>query len=160
MTISKDSAVQIHYTLTNDAGDIIDSSEGRDPLNYLHGHRNIISGLESALEGKQTGDKFDVVIAPEDAYGVRDESLTQTVTRSQFNDPSEIREGASFQVQAEGQVHIATITAIDGDDITLDLNHPLADETLHFAVEVMSIREASAEEIEHGHIHGAGGHAH
>ena len=156
MKAEKGKVVSIHYTLKNDAGSVLDSSEGRDPLNYLHGHGNIIGGLESALEGKASGEKLDVQIAPEDGYGVRDDNLLQSVPRTQFDPDQKIEPGMQFQA---GQ-QIVTVTEVSDDSVTVDGNHPLAGETLHFSVSVEEIRDASEEEIAHGHVHGPGGHHH
>lgn len=160
MNITKDKVVSIDYTLTNDHGEVLDSSSGREPLAYLHGNGGIIPGLEKELEGKVKGDKLVAIIAPEMAYGVRSEELVQEIPLENFQDASEVKIGAQFQVQNEHEVRIATVTAVTDATATVDLNHPLADETLHFDVEVMDVREPTKEEMEHGHVHGAGGHHH
>lgn len=160
MNIEKDKAVSIDYTLTNDKGEVLDSSSGREPLAYLHGNGGLIPGLEKELEGKAKGDKLKAVISPDQAYGVRSDELVQEVLLENFQDKNEVQVGAQFQVQNGEQVHIATVTALSETSATIDMNHPLADETLHFDVEVMDVREATKEELEHGHIHGAGGHHH
>lgn len=160
MKISNNMAVSIHYTLTNDAGEVLDSSSGKEPLSYLHGSHGIIPGLEEQLEGKSIGDSFKATIAPENGYGTYSEELIQTVSLKQFQDPSQVQVGAQFHVQAGEQVQVATITSVEGEDVTLDLNHPLAGETLHFDVSVEAIREATQEELDHGHVHGEGGHNH
>jgi FKBP-type peptidyl-prolyl cis-trans isomerase SlyD len=158
MKISDDKVVQIDYTLKNDEGQILDSSEGREPLAYLHGAGNIIPGLESALEGKEEGDTLSVTIMPAEGYGERDEALVMAVDRSEFPDPQQVQVGARFNIQTDQGVHLATVTDVTEDQAKLDLNHPLAGETLHFDVEVVDIKEASEEEREHGHVHG--GHTH
>ncbi len=160
MNIEKDKVVSIDYTLTNDHGEVLDSSSGREPLAYLHGNGGLIPGLEKELDGKVKGDKLVAIIAPDQAYGIRSEELIQDIPLENFQDTSEVKVGAQFQVQNEHEVRIATVTAVGEKNATVDLNHPLADETLHFDVEVMDIREASKEELEHGHVHGAGGHHH
>jgi len=160
MNIEKDKAVSIDYTLTNDKGEVLDSSSGREPLAYLHGNGGLIPGLEKELEGKAKGDKLKAVVAPDQAYGVRSDELVQEVPLENFQEKNEVQVGAQFQVQNGEQVHIATVTALSETSATIDMNHPLADETLHFDVEVMDVREATKEELEHGHIHGAGGHQH
>ncbi len=160
MKISDGKAVQIDYTLRNDAGEVLDSSEGRQPLAYLHGAGNIIPGLEAALEGKGAGDTLSVSIPPADGYGERDETMMMTVLLSQFPDPSQARLGAQFNVQTDQGVHLATVTAVTAGGVTLDLNHPLAGETLHFDVAVVDVKEASEEERAHGHVHSGHGHAH
>lgn len=160
MKISDGKAVQIDYTLRNDAGQVLDSSEGREPLAYLHGAGNIIPGLEAALEGKGAGDTLSVSIPPEDAYGVRNDAAAMTVELSQFPDPKQAQLGARFNIQTDQGIHMATVTAVVGEQVTLDLNHPLAGETLHFDVEVVDVKEASEEERAHGHVHSGHGHAH
>jgi FKBP-type peptidyl-prolyl cis-trans isomerase SlyD len=155
MQISPQTAVSIHYTLTNNLGEQIDTSVGDAPLVYLHGAGNIIPGLENALTGKSVGDKFDVSIAPEDAYGEKHSEMMQVVDKAMFEGmPLEI--GMQFHAEVNYGPGIVTIVAIDGDEVTLDGNHPLAGETLFFAVEVIDVREATADEIAHGHIHGTG----
>jgi FKBP-type peptidyl-prolyl cis-trans isomerase SlyD len=160
MNIAKDKVASIDYTLTNDAGEVIDSSSGREPLAYIHGAGGLIPGLEKELEGKVKGDKLIAIIAPEQAYGVRSEELVQDIPLDRFEDKSEIQVGAQFQVSNGDHTHIATVIEIGETDIKVDMNHPLADQTLHFDVEVMEVREPTKEELEHGHVHGAGGHHH
>ncbi len=160
MLISNEKVVAIHYTLTNDQGQVLDSSEGRDPLAYIHGAGSIIPGLERALEGKDVGDTLAVVIPPEEGYGRRNEELVQTIAMSNFEDPSQVKLGVRFQVQTPEAAYLATVTQIVGDQVTIDMNHPLADETLHFDVNVVEVREATEEELEHGHVHAPGEHAH
>jgi FKBP-type peptidyl-prolyl cis-trans isomerase SlyD len=160
MQVQNDHVVSIDYTLKNDAGEVMDTSEQNGPLAYLHGHQNIIPGLEKALDDKSVGDSFTVSIEPADAYGERDERMIQTVPRSMFQGVDEIEPGMRFQAQTEGGVTVVTIKEVNGDEITLDGNHELAGETLHFDVEVKDVRPASEEELEHGHVHGPGGHEH
>ncbi len=138
----------------------MDSSEQTGPLAYLHGHQNIIPGLEKALDEKAVGDTLSVSIEPADAYGERNEEMIQTVPRSMFQGVDEIEPGMRFQAQTEGGVTVVTIKDVNGDEITLDGNHELAGETLHFDVEIKDVRPASEEEMEHGHVHGPGGHEH
>jgi FKBP-type peptidyl-prolyl cis-trans isomerase SlyD len=160
MTISTNHVVSIHYTLTNDAGEILDSSTGNDPLAYIHGIGNIIPGLESALTGRALGDKFKVSIAPEDGYGLRDNEMMQNVPKSAFQGVDEILPGMQFQAQSPQGMTLVTVVDVDGDEVILDGNHPMAGMTLHFEVEVADIRDATSEELEHGHVHGPGGHHH
>jgi FKBP-type peptidyl-prolyl cis-trans isomerase SlyD len=160
MVIESDKVVTIHYTLTNQDGKVLDSSSGGEPLAYLHGGGNIIVGLERALEGRKVGDKFQVSIEPADGYGVRDDGLLQQVPRRSFQGVGEIKAGMQFQANTPQGMRVFRVLRVVGDMVTLDGNHPLAGETLHFAVEVAGIRDASAEEIDHGHIHGPGGHHH
>ena len=161
MQAADKTVVSIHYTLTNNAGEVLDSSEGREPLGYLQGAGNIIPGLEKALLGKSAGDKLNVSIAPAEGYGLRDEAQVQVVPRAAFGGAPDLEPGMQFQARnPEGYVQVVTIVNVDGDNITLDGNHPLAGETLNFAVEVVEVRAASEEELAHGHVHGAGGHHH
>jgi FKBP-type peptidyl-prolyl cis-trans isomerase SlyD len=160
MKISKEKVVSIHYTLKDKTGEVLDSSDGQPPLEYIQGLGNIIPGLEKALDGKQVGDKLNAVIPPEDAYGVRKESFVKTIPLSEFENQGDVKVGSQFRVETSQETHIATVTNIENENVTIDLNHPLADETLHFDIEVMDIREATQEELSHGHVHGAGGHAH
>ncbi|MFP4155877.1 MAG: peptidylprolyl isomerase [Halothiobacillaceae bacterium] len=160
MQIAQDAVVSIDYTLTNSAGDVLDSSEGRQPLAYLHGHGNIIPGLETALEGKTAGEALEVTVPPAEAYGERDESLIQTVPSSLFQGVDTIEPGMRFQAQTGAGVEIVVVKAVEGDQITLDANHELAGETLNFKVSIVEVREATPEEIDHGHVHGPGGIEH
>lgn len=161
MQAADKTVVSIHYTLTNDAGEVLDSSEGREPLGYLQGAGNIIPGLEKALAGKSAGEKMKVSVTPAEGYGLRDESQVQVVPRAAFGGDPGLEPGMQFQARnPQGYVQVVTIVKVEGDDITLDGNHPLAGETLHFDVEIVEIRAASEEELAHGHVHGAGGHHH
>jgi FKBP-type peptidyl-prolyl cis-trans isomerase SlyD len=160
MQIANDRVVLIHYTLTNDAGETIDSSAGRDPLAYLHGRGNLIQGLESKLAGRVAGDKLDVRVAPGDGYGDVDPALTQTVPRSAFPDDVDLQVGMRFQTQSPRGPQVVVVTHVSEESVSVDGNHPLAGQHLEFAVEITHVREASDEELEHGHVHGAGGHHH
>lgn len=160
MQIADNLAVSIHYTLTNDEGEVIDTSEGDEALAYLHGYGNIISGLESALTGKSVGDKFKVRIDAEDAYGEIEDDRVQIVSIEMFEGVDELEVGMQFHADVSSGPGVITIINIDGDDITIDGNHPLAGVPLTFDVEVVDVRPATDEEISHGHIHGAGGHHH
>ena len=151
----------MHYTLKNDAGQLLDSSENQPPLAYIQGLGHIIPGLEQALEGKSAGEKLNVVIDPKDAYGHRNETLVETVGIDKFGKPEEVKEGVQFQVGTPQEgMRIATNMKVEGENVTVDFNHPLADVTLHFDVEVIDVRDATKEEIEHGHVHGPEGHQH
>ncbi len=161
MKIEKNKVVSIDYKLTNDKNETVDSSEGREPLAYLHGNGNLIPGLEKALDGKVSGDKLTVSIPPEEGYGLRDDSKRIDIPREVFKGVDEVKPGMQFQARnKEGAVELLTVVAVEGDKITIDANHPLAGETLNFDVTVKEIREATAEELAHGHVHGAGGHHH
>jgi FKBP-type peptidyl-prolyl cis-trans isomerase SlyD len=159
--IAAGKVVSIHYTLSNDAGEELDSSRGNDPLVYLHGAQNILPGLEEKLEGKQIGQKFDAVIPPEKGYGPRRSAGPQTLPRNALPADAPIEPG--MQVTAEddaGQQMPLWIVDIDDESITIDTDHPLAGETLHFAVEILEVREATDQERDHGHVHGDGDHHH
>ena len=160
MKIAKDSVVTMNYTLKNDAGEVMDTSAGRDPLVYLHGVGALIPGLENELEGKMSNDKVSAVIAPEDAYGARSEDLLRVVSKDGFQGEEELLEGMRVQLDTEHGPMVAVVSAITGDEVTLDMNHPLADMTLYFDVEVVDVRPATADELAHGHVHGDGGHHH
>jgi FKBP-type peptidyl-prolyl cis-trans isomerase SlyD len=160
MQIAKDAVVTIHYTLKNDAGETLDSSAGGDPLAYLQGNGNLIPGLESALEGKQAGDKLSVKVSPGDGYGEYDKSLVQQVPRRSFKGIGNVQVGMQFQVQADGGPRAVTVTKVVGDMVTVDGNHPLAGQNLNFDVEITDVRTATEEELSHGHVHGPGGHHH
>ncbi|MDP7554102.1 MAG: peptidylprolyl isomerase [Candidatus Thioglobus sp.] len=154
MKIEKDAVVSMHYTLKNDAGDVIDSSEGKEPLPFLQGHGNIIPGLESALEGSKAGDKLDVTVEPEEGYGLRLQKAIQEIPRTALQDVEDLALGMQLQSQdKDGNAFIVTVAKIEDETITVDANHPLAGETLHFAVTIESIRKAEAVEIDHGHVH-------
>ncbi|MCX7084057.1 MAG: peptidylprolyl isomerase [Methylococcales bacterium] len=158
MQVADNTAVSIHYTLTNDQGEVLDSSDGGDALVYLHGSGNIISGLEAALLGKKIGDKFNVRIAPEDAYGVVTEDMVQMISKDMFEGIDQIEVGMQFHADVSYGSGVVTVVNIDGDNVTIDGNHPLAGEALTFDVEIIDIRPATKEELDHGHIHGAGCH--
>jgi len=158
--IDNKKVVAIHYTLTDNSGKVIDTSDGAEPLNYLHGFGNIIPGLEEALIGKISGDKISVSIPPEKAYGVYNENDKLQVNKNQFEGVDEIKVGMSIQTQTEEGVKVYRVEKVFGDTVILDGNHALAGETLNFEVEVVDIRDASKEELEHGHVHGPGGHHH
>ncbi|HIG65107.1 MAG TPA: peptidylprolyl isomerase [Methyloprofundus sp.] len=156
MKNTENPVVSIHYTLTNKAGEKLDSSIGAEPLSYLHGAGNIIPGLESALSESSVGDKLTVTIEAADAYGERNEQQIQTVGKEMFQGIDTIEVGMQFQADSSNGPAVVTITEIEEDNITIDGNHPLAGEQLTFDVEVMDIRPATETEMEHGHIHGAG----
>jgi FKBP-type peptidyl-prolyl cis-trans isomerase SlyD len=158
--ITADRVVLIHYTLKDDAGAVIDTSAGGEPLAYIQGHGNLVAGLEKALEGQQDGSNVAVSVTPEEGYGKHDSNLIQRVPKRGLQSAGAIKKGMQFQGRTDDGMRLFTVTAVIGDMVTLDGNHPLADKTLHFDVQVVSVREATAEELEHGHVHGAGGHHH
>ena len=161
MKIAQDKVVTIHYQLKNTAGELLESSRDSEPLAYLHGHQNIIKGLENALADQGVGSTLEVSVAPEEAYGLRQDMLVEKVEKHMFGEGVELEVGMQFHAQSQsGDPYVVTITAIDGDQVEVDGNHPFAGETLHFEVEVMEVRDASEEELSHGHVHGPGGHDH
>jgi len=160
MKISKQKVVSFDYTLTDNDGEVIDSSEGNEPLAYIHGSGFLIPGLENEMEGKQAGDAFKVTVAPEDAYGVRDDSLVKEVERDMFGDVENLEAGMQFQAETEDGIEVVVVTAVGEDTVTVDGNHPLADVTLNFDVKIVDVRDATAEELDHGPVHGEGGHHH
>ena len=157
MQIGAKKAVTFHYSLRDDAGEILDSSEGGDPLTYLHGEGNIVPGLEKALEGKSAGDEVKAVVSPEEGYGERDDGNVRNVPRRRLPE-GKIEPGMRLRLQTDEGPISALVTAVRGDYVTIDGNHPLAGMTLHFDVKIVEVRDATAEELEHGHVHGPGGH--
>jgi FKBP-type peptidyl-prolyl cis-trans isomerase SlyD len=153
MQISKGKVASFHYTLTNDQGKILDSSRGEEPLSYIHGSGMIIPGLEKVLSGKSAGDTFNTTIEPQEAYGERHEDLIQDISRSVFPEGHKIAPGMQFHAQTEDGTQLITVVEVDDQQITIDANHPLAGERLTFDVEITEIREATKEEISHGHVH-------
>ena len=160
MQIGKNKVIYIDYTLTDAQGTELDSSDGKAPFAYIHGVGNIIPGLEAALEGKATGDQINAVISPEKGYGSRDESLVQQLPRSRFDTDQDIQVGMQFQAMGEQGPRIVTVVSVEADNVTIDANHPLAGVTLHFDVTVKEVREATSEELDHGHVHGPDDHHH
>jgi FKBP-type peptidyl-prolyl cis-trans isomerase SlyD len=156
MQITKNKVAGIHYTLRDNTGTIIDTSDGREPLYYLHGAGNLIAGMEEGLEGKAKGDKFQLKISPDKGYGEKDPGMTQQVPRSAFGN-QEVKKGMKFSTDRGA---VVTVTDVNLDSVTVDANHPLAGVELNFAVEVMEVRNATDEELSHGHVHGPGGHHH
>lgn len=160
MQIAENTVVSFHYTLTDDQGTVIDSSTGREPLTYMHGTGQIVPGLEKVMAGRQAGDQFKVDVSPEEGYGVRHAELEQQVPRDAFQGVDNIEPGMQFQGRGPQGVINVTVIKIENDVVFIDGNHPLAGKTLHFDVDVADVRAATAEETEHGHVHGAGGHEH
>ncbi len=160
MDIAKDKVVSLHYTLKDTQGKVLDSSSGGEPLVYLHGASNIIPGLEEALTGKKLGDKLQITVTPDKAYGERDERMVQTIPKSQFPNPEKIQMGMRFQVNSNHGPVVLTVIDIKENDVVVDGNAELAGQTLHFDVEITDVRSATEEEMAHGHAHGPGGHHH
>jgi FKBP-type peptidyl-prolyl cis-trans isomerase SlyD len=160
-TVSEHMVVSIHYTLTGDAGNVLDSSAGREPLMYLHGAGNIVPGLEKQLAGRSVGDKLTVNVPPAEGYGERQGPGPQPVERGAFPQGMEVAPGMAFMAQSpDGHPFQLWVVDVQGDQVMVDVEHPLVGQTLHFAVEVVAVREATPQEKEHGHPHGLGGHEH
>ena len=153
MKITKDMVVAIDYTLKNNEGEVIDSSAEGEPMQYLHGAKNIIVGLEQELEGKSMGDNLDVHVASELAYGEKMDMLIQEVPKNAFGEIKDIQIGMRFQAETEQGPVPVIVTSVTDSTVVVDGNHPLAGQDLHFEVTVKAVREASKEEIEHGHVH-------
>jgi len=163
MKIEKDRVVSFHYTVseqnTPGEGSPMESSEGREPLVILIGHGNIIPGLETAMEGHEAGDKFEVDVAAAQAYGEKREGLSQRIPKKHFGN-QRLEPGMQVVLQTNFGPRAVTIQKVGMSVVDVDLNHPMAGKDLHFAIEIVDVREASAEEVEHGHVHGEGGHHH
>lgn len=160
MTIQKNKVVSFHYTLTNPAGDVLDSSKDRKPMTYFHGANNIVPGLEKAMEGRSEGDKFEVTVEPDEGYGERNEGNIQRISAKHFKDPRKFKPGQPLVLKTrEGPVQV-TVVKVGRFNIDVDANHPLAGQTLSFDVEITEVRDATKEEIAHGHAHGPGGVEH
>jgi FKBP-type peptidyl-prolyl cis-trans isomerase SlyD len=157
--IAAQKVISIEYTLKDDSGSVIDSSNGRKPLTYIHGTGAIVPGLEQALEGKSVGETIDVSLTPEQGYGARDPLLVQNVPIRKLPD-RKAEVGMTFQVKTPEGPRLLVVNAVKGDYATVDANHPLAGMNLNFSVKVVDVREASEEELQHGHVHGPGGHEH
>jgi len=161
MQIEADMVVSIEYTLTNDAGEVLDDNEGAGPLHYLHGHGNIVEGLEAALAGHSVGDTLNVTVSPEQGYGVRDDELVFDVPKTDLPEDIDPEVGMRLgMVSEDGDTVPVWVRSVDAEMVQLDANHELAGETLHFAVKVLEIRRSTAEELAHGHVHGPSGHHH
>jgi len=158
VSIQKDSVVTFNYTLKDDAGEVIDSSAPGEPLAYLHGHGNLVPGLERELEGKNGGDKLTVKVNPADGYGERSAELVQKVPRRSLKGINKITVGMRLHAQTQQGPRAVTVTAVTGDMVTIDGNHPLAGQNLNFDIELVEVRDATEEELAHGHVHGPGGH--
>jgi len=160
MLIAKNKVVSFHYTLSNEQGEQIESSRERQPMSYLHGARNIIPGLEQALTGRAAGEQFQVTVAPADAYGEHRPEQVQRVPSKHFRDARHLRRGQMVSIQTRRGPMQATVVKVGRFNIDVDTNHPLAGQTLTFEVEVLDVRDATPEEISHGHVHGPGGTEH
>lgn len=164
MKIEKDRVVLFHYTVSEraafEAGEPpLESSEGRGPLAILSGHGNIIPGLEKAMEGHEAGDKFEVDVVAAEAYGELQPGLSQRVPKKYFKDVR-LEPGMQAVLPTNFGPRAVTIQKVGMSVVDVDLNHPMAGKDLHFSVEIVEVREASEEEVQHGHVHGEGGHQH
>ncbi len=160
MQIESNSVVTLHYTLKDNDGNIIDQSDDGSFL-YMHGAMNIIPGLENALAGKSAGDEISVKVSPEEGYGVKDEARIQEVPKDMFDSADDIQVGVQFHAQGpDGSAVVVTVIEVKDDAVVIDANHALAGVDLNFEVKIVDVREASEEEIEHGHVHGPHGHQH
>jgi FKBP-type peptidyl-prolyl cis-trans isomerase SlyD len=157
-TVTAGKVVQMHYTLTSSEGEVIDSSEGREPMAYLHGAQNIVPGLERQLDGTSVGDHIDAVVTPAEGYGDRNPDATHVLPKSAFPEDFPFAVGTPLQLQAEsGQVLQCFIVAIKDDQVMVDANHMLAGVTLNFSVDIVGIRDATDEEKSQGHVNGVDG---
>lgn len=154
MQVSPDTVVSIDYTLTDNEGEVIDTSEGREPLDYLHGHGNIIPGLEKALEGKTEGDELQVKVEPEEGYGPHRQELVQQVSMEAFAGMDKVEPGMRFNAESAQGPLVVKVTKIEGEQVTIDANHELAGQELNFDVTVRGIREAKPQELEQGQVAG------
>lgn len=159
MQVANDKVVSINYTLTDIDGKVLDSSKG-NPLVYLQGRNNIIPGLENALTGKAKGEELNVSIPPEEAYGEFREDMIQEIPKTAFGEITDIQPGMQFQMNSPNGPLVITVQEVKEENVVVDANHPLAGETLNFDVEIMDVREATKEELDHGHVHGPNGHHH
>jgi FKBP-type peptidyl-prolyl cis-trans isomerase SlyD len=160
MQAEANKVVSFHYHLRDADGSELENSEGRDPLTILMGAGNIIPGLEAAFAGHGAGDRFDVTVAPEQAYGERRDDWKQRVPKKYFNDADQLRPGMTTVLGTKDGQRAVTVVKVGQSVVDIDLNHPMAGRTLQFAIEIIEVREATSEEIAHGHVHGAGGHQH
>ena len=159
MKIQKDSVVRFHYTVGEVGQPANESSNGGEPLAILIGHNNIIPGLEKAMEGREAGEKFEVDVPAAEAYGERREGLSQRIPKKHFGE-QRLMPGMQVVLQTNFGPRAVTIEKVGMSVVDVDLNHPMAGKALHFDIEIVEVREASAEEVEHGHVHGEGGHQH
>ncbi len=157
MTISKNCVVSIDYVVKDADGTLLESSEG-DDLSFIHGMGVLVPGLEEDMEGKETGFEIKKTLGPDEAFGRRDEALVLEVSKEEFENPEDVEVGLAFQAEIGDDIRFCTVIQIEGDKVVVDANHPFADKTLQFEVKVKTVREASEEELEHGHVHGTEGH--
>jgi FKBP-type peptidyl-prolyl cis-trans isomerase SlyD len=153
MKIARNTVVVLRYQISNDAGTVLEDSLEAEPVALLHGHGNVIRGLERALTDHERGDVFDVVVAPQDGYGLRQENQLQRVSKKYFANPRKLKPGMQTHLQTDKGQRLVTVQKVGSKVIDVDTNHPLAGENLHFHVEVVDVREATAAELSHGHAH-------
>ncbi|MCB1705975.1 MAG: peptidylprolyl isomerase [Halioglobus sp.] len=160
MPIGPETVVNFHYTLSDESGKELETSRGGDPATYLHGANNIIPGLESEMAGKDAGDSFTATVSPEQGYGLRDPDRVQRVPIKHLAFKGKLRPGAVVQLSTSEGMRAVTVVKAGRHTADIDTNHPLAGQTLVFDIEILETRNASAEELSHGHVHGPGGHHH
>ena len=153
MQVEKNKVVEIDYTLKDDNGQVIDTSEGRESLSYIQGTGNLIPGVENALEGKSSGERIEVSVSPETGYGIRDDSLVLSMERDKFSEVENLEEGLRFRMDTPDGPKIFTVVKVGDAEVIVDGNHPLAGMSLNFDITVQSVRDATTEELEHGHVH-------
>ena len=160
MNISKDCVVQFHYQLTDEENNLLEDSRKGEPMAYLHGANNIFPKMEAEIQNKTIGDTFSVTLAPEDAYGIQIENATRRISRKHVVGKGKLQPGMIINVNTDQGHRQVVVSKVGKFVVDVDTNHPMAGKTLTFTIEIMNIREASAEELAHGHAHGAGGHRH
>lgn len=160
LAVEKDRVVRVHYDIHDASGKLVETSRDEEPLSVLHGHGALLAAIETALTGKQAGDRLALTLAPADAFGERRDDWTQRVSKKYLPNAARLKPGMPVQLQTDQGPRTVTVVKVGGKVVDVDLNHPFAGQTLNFAVEVVDVREASAEEIAHGHVHGEGGHHH
>lgn len=160
MQIAKNSVVSFHYSLTNTQGEELENNRGDTPSLYLHGSNNIITGLENAMAGRSAGDSFDIELSPEQAYGPRQDNMQQRIPAKYLKHEGKLTVGQAIRFNTDNGMRNGTVVKVGKFSVDIDMNHPLAGQTLLFSIDISAVREATAEEIQHGHAHGVGGHQH
>ena len=160
MKIERDRVVEFHYDLRSESGDLLESSRDRDPVALLHGHGNVVEGVERALRGRSAGERFEATVSPEQGYGIRRDGWTRRISKKHFPGGKRLRPGDEATIRTEGRMRTVTVLKVGGKMVDVDLNHPMAGRSLHFQIEILAVRAAEPEEVAHGHVHGAGGHHH
>ena len=159
MIIAKNAVVAIDYAIKDTEGNLLERSDD-EPLNFIQGQGDLAPGLEKALEGLEAGAEISVALDPADAFGDRDETLVRTVAVDEFETPEEISEGLVFHAEFDGELRFCTVTSVNGEDVVIDGNHPFAGRRLVFEITVKNVRDATDEELDHGHVHDEHGHHH